>query len=279
MNRVKIYACLFFLFLAVSSGAREFDVSVTGKGSPILLLPGFATTGEVYKDIVHELSTRYEVHTFTFAGFGGVPPIGFPWLPKIKNALSTYVKEQHIKKPVLIGHSLGGVLALWLAADEPATYAKVIVIDALPATGALVMPGFKPEHMVYESPYNQRIMKMSDIEFGKVTRQMAGSMSMDSAVQTQLADWMMHSDRKTFVYGYTDFLRLDLRDKLSEIRIPVAILAATRPFGKEVAEANYRKQYSNLKTYTLNFAEDSGHFMMYDQPGWLLQQIKTELQK
>lgn len=278
MNSIKIFTCVFLLFLTTSLRAQEFEVSVSGKGQPVLLFPGFTCTGEVFKDLVKDLSTQYEVHTFTFAGFGQVPPIAFPWLPKIKEALSAYVKTKHLKKPILIGHSLGGVLGLWLAADEPKTYAKLIVIDALPAMGALMIPNFKPENITYDSPYNQQTLAMNEQDFKQMADQMAQSMSMNKAVHQQLSNWIVRSDRKTYVYGYVDLLKLDLREKLANIVIPVSILAATHPYGKTVVEANYRGQYQNLKKYSLQFADNSGHFIMYDQPEWLLQTIKTELQ-
>lgn len=277
MSAIRIFTCLFLLLLITRVSAQEFEVTVTGKGKPILLFPGFASTAEVYKGITAGLSANYEVHSFTFAGFGQVSPISFPWLPKIKDAISVYVKTNHLIKPMLIGHSLGGVLGLWLASEEPETFSRLMVIDALPATGALMIPNFKAENMVYENPYNKRLLEMSDQDFKKMAEQMAQSMSLNKEARQLLSNWMIMSDRKTFVYGYTDFLKLDLRDKLSTIVIPVNILAASHPYGKSVAEVNYRGQYKNLKNYTLTFAENSGHFIMYDNPEWFLTQIKSEL--
>ncbi|NIF04872.1 alpha/beta hydrolase [Chryseobacterium sp. Tr-659] len=263
--------------MATKNNAQEFEVTVTGKGKPVLLFPGFACTAEVYKGIVNELSSHYEVHSFTFAGFGKVPPITFPWLPKIKDALQVYIQKNHINKPVIIGHSLGGVLGLWLTAEEPKAYSKLIVIDALPATGAIMMPNYKSENITYENPHNKKIIEMNTRDFTNMAKQMVQSMSLNKEVHQQLTDWMVMSDRSTFVYGYTDFLKLDLRDKLADITIPVSIYAATYPFGMEVKQTNYKTQYANLKNYTLNFAENSGHFIMYDKPEWFLKQIKSEL--
>ena len=68
-----------------------------------------------------------------------------------------------------------------------------------------------------------------------------------------------------------------MRQKLSNIDIPVYILAANLPYGKETAQKNYKEQYQNLSDYTLNFTENSKHFIMYDQPEWLNDQIKIAL--
>ena len=87
------------------------------------------------------------------------------------------------------------------------------------------------------------------------------------------------SDRETYVYGYTDLLKLDLRQDLENIRVPVTILAATEPYGYETAKSTYKIQYKNLKEYDLKFAQGAKHFIMYDQPDWFLQNLKVALKK
>jgi len=125
----------FFLLISVlnSPAQSAFQVVVKGKGQPILLFPGFGCTGEVWNEAVAELSKTHQCHIFTFAGFGNVPPVEMPWLSKIKDGVIAYVKENKLKKPTLLGHSLGGTLSLWLASVEPDMFNKIIVVDALPA--------------------------------------------------------------------------------------------------------------------------------------------------
>lgn len=256
---------------------KEFEVNVTGKGQPVLLFPGFTSTAEVYSDIVELLSESYEVHSFTLAGFGGIAPIEFPWLPKIKKSIEHYISQKQLKNPVIIGHSLGGTLGLWLAADNPDTFSKLIIIDALPAMGALMFPDYNSENIVYETPYNIQVLEMDDTAFKNMAQQMAISMSSNEEKHVQLSEWIIQSDRKTYAYGYTDLLKLDLRKDLAKVNIPVTILAATQPYGRELAEKNYSDQYQNLNSYSIHFAEKAGHFIMFDDPKWFKDQIKSEL--
>lgn len=255
-----------------------FEVAVKGEGQPVLLFPGFTCTGAVWDDTVAELSKNYECHDFTFAGFGGLAPIETPWLPQIKQAIIRYVEEKELKAPVIVGHSLGGALGLWLATDEDQPYSKVIVVDALPSTGALMMPNFKSENMVYESPWNKQMLAMDDTSFEKMAVQMASGMTLNPHKKEQLKDWILMADRETYVYGYTDLLKLDLREDIAKITIPVTILAATQPYGLEMAKKTYEGQYGNLAEYKIEYAEDAAHFIMYDQPEWFLNQLTKALQ-
>lgn len=60
------------------SEAQSIYVEVTGKGQPILLLPGFTVPGEVWKPLVKVLEKKYECHIVTLAGFGGKALTAFP---------------------------------------------------------------------------------------------------------------------------------------------------------------------------------------------------------
>lgn len=278
----KIKNLVFGIIVVVSSlvNAQEqtFQVDVLGTGEPILFFPGFTCTGEVWESAVQELSKNYQCHVFTFAGFGNVPAIEKPWLPKIKEGIQQYIQQEKLKNPSIVGHSLGGALALWLATESD-SFKNLIIVDALASTGALMMPDFKSEYMVYDSPYNQQMLTMTDADFEVMVTQMANGMASDQDKQLQIKNWMLMADRETYVYGYTDLLKLDLRHDLEKITVPVTILAATEPYGFEMAKSTYENQYKNLKEYNLKFAEGANHFIMYDQPDWFLQNLKVALKK
>jgi pimeloyl-ACP methyl ester carboxylesterase len=279
MKKHFFYLVLSVLVLSFSnSNAQQaFRVTVTGKGAPVLLLPGFACTGEVFAETVKVLSQQYECHVFTFAGFGDVPAIEKPWLPKIKDEIISYVKEQKLNKPVIIGHSLGGTLGLWLAIAEQNLFKKVIAVDALPCTGALMVPNFNPATMVYDNPYSKQMLEMDTTTFRKQAVQQVAFMMLNKEKQTRVIDWMMQADRKTYVYGYVDLLKLDLREEIANIQIPVIVLAATHP-EKTMIEKTYKEQYAKLPNTVFHYADQSAHFIMYDQPQWYLTKLNQIIQ-
>lgn len=280
MKTIKKLMAILLIITSFSVNAQDqpFKVEVIGKGEPILLFPGFTCTGDVWNDTVTELSQDYQCHVFTFAGFGDVPAIQKPWLPKIKEGILSYIAEKQLKNPIVIGHSLGGALALWMA-TESNSYKKLIIVDALSSTGALMMLNFKSEYMVYDSPYNKQLLEMNTTDFEAMALQMVTGMTMDTLKQEIIKDWMLQADRETYVYGYTDLLKLDLREDLSKIKVPVTILAATEPYGYDTVKATYETQYKELAEYDIKFAEGSAHFIMYDQPLWFMDNLLNSLPK
>lgn len=272
----------FFILSLVSAvltdlyAQKSFEVTVKGKGAPILLFPGFGCTGELWNETVAELSKTNECHIFTFAGFGDVAPIESPWFSKIKDDVLLYVKNNKIKKATLLGHSLGGTLSYWLAATEPDLFKKIIAVDALPCSAALMIPNYNGENIPYDNPQSKMMLQMDETSFQAMNTQTVGFMCKNVEKQKEIIAMMNKTDRKTYVHGYVDMLNLDLREEIAKIKIPVVILAATFP-DKETVEKTYHAQFEKLPTVKILYADNAAHFVMYDQPEWFIKNVKENL--
>jgi pimeloyl-ACP methyl ester carboxylesterase len=276
MKKLQIIIVFILAICTMNAQQTAFKVEIVGKGGPVLLFPGFTCTGDVWKETVAVLSKNYECHIFTFAGFGAVPAIEKPWLPKIKEQVIDYVNRLKLKKPVIIGHSLGGTLGLWLAAEQTSMFKKLIIVDALPSSGALMIPGYNADSIRYDTPYSKQLLSMDSVKFKAMAQQSASFMCLKKEKQAQLVDWVLEADRQTYVYGYIDMLKLDLRESIAKITIPVIILAATYP-DKKAIERTYNTQYQKLPGKTIFYADNSAHFVMFDQPEWFLEKIKENV--
>lgn len=275
--KIKLLSIVFLLVTNLSIQAQQpFQVVVKGKGDPILLFPGFGCTGEVWDDLVKALSKTNQCHVFTFAGFGKVAPIETPWLISIKQGVLDYVKKEQLVKPILLGHSLGGTLSLWLASEQPTLFKKIIAVDALPATAALMIPNYNGTAIAYDNPQSKMMLNMSDAAFAAMNAQSVPMMCKNTEKQKVLIDWMNQVDRKTYVYGYIDMLNLDLREAIGKINIPVTVLAAANPDIATV-EKTYQSQFAKLPATKFEYAENSAHFIMFDQPNWLINKVTTNL--
>lgn len=273
------FAAIIICLTAFNASAQNkaFTVKVTGKGDPVFLFPGFTCTADVWEQTIAAIAANHECHAFTFAGFGGVQPIDTPWLPVIKQQIVAYVKTKKLKNITIIGHSLGGTLGMWLASTETTMFKKLIAVDALPSTGALMIPNFKASDMVYNNPYSKQQLNMDSASFLTMAKQMAAGMCLTKEKHKQIIDWMVMADRKTYVYGYIDLLKLDLREAMANIQIPVVVLAATYP-NKQMIEETWNKQLTKLNNKTVYYADNAAHFIMFDQPEWLVTKIKENLQ-
>jgi pimeloyl-ACP methyl ester carboxylesterase len=275
LTTLLICACMGVTLLAQSPA---ISVKVSGQGTPLIFLPGFACPGSVWDSTVKNLEPGYQAHLVTYAGFDNLKPIPMPWYPALKEALAQYILNQKMEKVYIVGHSMGGNLATDLANALPDRVTKILLVDAIPCMRELMMPGVPAEAIVYDAPYNKQMINMDSNAMKQYTTMMAGNMTNDKENANKIAKWMMMADRETYVYGYVDLLKLDLRPDLSKIKADVLILGATFP-SKEIVQANYEKQYANLAKKEIAFAENSKHFIMFDAPEWFYAQTNAFLKK
>jgi pimeloyl-ACP methyl ester carboxylesterase len=110
------------LTIALTTGLLAqvpFQVKVTGQGPPMILVPGLSSSGETWDTTVEHYRDRFECHVLTVAGFTGVPRVAAPMLERVRDGIAEYIRQQHLDHPVIVGHSLGGFLALSVASKYP----------------------------------------------------------------------------------------------------------------------------------------------------------------
>ncbi|GAB3180383.1 alpha/beta hydrolase [Telluribacter humicola] len=246
-----------------------------GKGTAVLFLPGFTSPGSVWNETIRHLP-RVESHVVSYAGFNGIPPVETPWYPRLRQELLDYIKQEKLDNLTLIGHSMGGNLAVDIAAALPDRVTKLVLVDAIPCMRALMMPGVPASQISYENSYNKQMLEMPDAQFAQMAAGMAANMTSNKAMADTLARWTLEAHRPTYVYGYTDLLKLDLREVLPSVKAKVLILGASFPDEKVVLE-NFQKQYAGLPAKTIHIAPASRHFIMFDQPDWLYGKIDAFL--
>jgi pimeloyl-ACP methyl ester carboxylesterase len=171
---------------------------------------------------------------------------------------------------------MGGNLAVDLAAELGERVDKVVIVDALACMREVMMPGVRAEDLHYESPYNNQMLNMSEPDFLKTAGMMAQGMTTVTDKQDLIKSWILEADRKTYVHGYTDLLKLDVRPALAQIQVPVLILGAPFP-NKETVLPVFQKQYANLSNKKLAIAPGGRHYIMFDQPEWMYDQINRFL--
>jgi len=275
-----------FVLLVISSltfaqQPSAFEVKVIGKGQPVLLIPGYSCSGDVWNETVNHLKNNYELHVLTLAGFAGAKPIEDEEILKtVRNQIIHYVKEKKLNKPMLIGHSLGAFMTLWVQSTEPELFGKGICVDGLPFLSAIGKPETTAESLKSNPQYNKEMVinnfkaLPNEGYVANMTKAMLYQVN-DSLHAKQIAEWSYKSDRKTLGSTIVEMSTTDLRKDIANIKSPILVMASL--FGtKEASEKIYNEQYALLKNKTIKVA-DSKHFIMYDQPQWFYNEIDTFL--
>jgi pimeloyl-ACP methyl ester carboxylesterase len=115
---------------------QNFSISYLqgGLGSdlaPILFLPGWGVSVETYLESLKALSQRYCVIAPDLPGFCKSTSHGF--LQNYKDygdCIIAFLEQLKIKKVHAIGHSIGGAIAIGIAASKPSIVSSLVVVDS-----------------------------------------------------------------------------------------------------------------------------------------------------
>src|SRR6476620_5011434 len=94
----------------------------TGSGAPLLLVHALGLSRVAWEPVVPTLAERFDVLAVDLPGFGDSPPLPGDVAPRpaaLASALAEYLDEQAVSRPHVVGNSIGGWVALELAAIRP----------------------------------------------------------------------------------------------------------------------------------------------------------------
>ncbi len=251
--------------------------TVVDQGTPgrpdVLLIPGMSCSRSVWDAEARLLAPNYRLHLVQVNGFAGAsagPNASGPVLAPIVEELHEYIAANKMH-PVVIGHSMGGLMTLMLADRHPADVRKIVIVDALPFAGVLMDPAATPESMMPQvEAIKQQMMAMPADQYAAMQPMMAARMVKDPAGQKLVAESFVVSDRAVAVEAMEEDLETDLRPDVASIKTPALVLYAYDPAAQQPDAAAYeaivQAAYKTMPHVTLVRIEDSRHFIMYDQP-------------
>lgn len=277
-------------FAATIVPAERFETGALlverhGKGGrPLVLVPGLASGAWAWQDMVREFSATHTVYVVTLPGFDGRPPVAGDPVDAARESLRQLIESRKLDKPVLIGHSLGGTLALAVAQDAPALVGGVVAVDGLP-----VFPGTEETPPVQRPELAQRMKAQAASVDGAAfadyqQRYMRTIGVLDMPKADELARLTAKSDPAAVAQYIADTLALDLRPGLARITAPVLVVA---PYFQPDAMQQEQSQQAKIDYYKTLLAgtpklevigiAPSRHFVMFDQPRQLADAIRRYL--
>ncbi|MEO1049125.1 MAG: alpha/beta hydrolase [Bacteroidota bacterium] len=285
---VKTYLAILLAsisFVVQANAITELKTEVSGKGQPIVFIPGLTCSGDVWDETVEQLKKNYECHVLTLPGFAGNAPLADhegKYLEKMTNMVVSYIESNKLEKPIIVGHSLGGFLALNIAVTNPDLPSKLVIVDGLPFMTAIQMPGISAEQATgfAQNVKNQMLAAAKQPEEKRMTSQkmMLKSMIIDEEQIHQAAQWSVASDPETVGQAMYELFTTDIREDLANIKVPTLVLGAWiayQDYGatREGTLDRYTQQFTKLDGAIVDMTDKGKHFIMWDDPeyfyGWL----------
>lgn len=103
-----------------------------GEGHPFLILHGLYGTSDNWVSIARHLSDFFEVFTIDLRNHGRSPHSPEHNYDVMANDIATFMQHHKLMKAVILGHSMGGKVAMYFAHKYPEKVSRLIVADISP---------------------------------------------------------------------------------------------------------------------------------------------------
>ena len=112
-----------------------------GQGSPLMILHGVFGASENWFTIAKQLGDAYTVYLLDLRNHGRSPHTEEMSYPAMAADVQAFIQRHHLEGTALMGHSMGGKVAMWLAMHQPQVISRLIVVDIAPKK----YPAFHPD--------------------------------------------------------------------------------------------------------------------------------------
>lgn len=261
----------------------RISVVTRGDGPDVVLIHGLSSSRDIWNATADALDDTYRVHLVQLNGFAGAPVggagEGLVSAPAAEE-IARYVSESGLERPAVIGHSMGGTIAMMLAARHPEAVGKLMVVDMFPFMGAM-FGGATPEAVRPTADQMRAMMRASPQGVvSERTLAMINSMVRTESARPEVIEHARLSDVGVVANAFHELIVTDLRPELPSITAPVTVLYVIppqAPIAPEQYEAYMRASYANLPQARLVKIEESYHFIMIDQFGRFMREVNAFL--
>jgi|SRR5579863_1766468 len=238
---------------------------------PIVFVPGLACGPWVWNAQISALAPTHDVYVVSLPGFDGRRMItGNHLMQRAVASIHELIASHHLKRTIVVGHSLGGTITVLFAATYPHDAANIVTVEGgypVATTQAGRDAYVKRSTAAYaslEQPQLAAALRANMLQY-TITRKA----DVDRA--TALAG---PSEPAAIVAWMKAALSLDLTPRLSAIKVPFSVIipydAQIDPYqGFDAADdklAAYRVWAAHARKGHVTLIKGSRHFVMIDQP-------------
>ena len=235
-----------------ASTPTSFTVKVHGQGRPVIFIPGLGCPGEMFDATVEHL-TGVQSYVLTLAGFAGEKPIKPPLAATVRRELVRYIRSHHLEHPIVIGHSMGGFIAYWLAATAPDLLGGVVVVDAGPALA--------DNDVETANSLRNMWAQAGDDELPQQVRAAYTSMTTDPKRIEPYLSAIAKSDRQTMGDAIYELVTTSVSDKVGRITAPLLLVLADGGY-----QQMYKHEVAPVPHHEVVVLPHTRHFVFFDDP-------------
>jgi pimeloyl-ACP methyl ester carboxylesterase len=248
--------------IVTSQGIVHYEAY--GRGRPVILLHGWINSWGVWQDVMIDLAEHghYKVYALDFWGFGESAKANTPPFKVMSyvQMVDQFMESLGIERAPILGHSMGGTVALAFALEYPARVTKVGAVGA-PIVGTslnffLRIAALNWIQLAQRLPFLTHAIVRSIIQINTARD--------SDRVRRMLLHDVDRTSMESFFRSIGDLRQIDLRPQLSELSIP--ILGVSGKADNIVHPNQVDILAQNVSSSQIHVMSQSRHFPMLDEP-------------
>jgi 3-oxoadipate enol-lactonase len=240
---------------AIIISQRVTHYEVVGRGQPVIFLHSWLGSWRAWMPTMEAIADRYRAFALDFWGFGESAAARESSLDAYAAQLLALIDTLGIQTPHLVGHGLGGVVAIRAASAYPERFSRIVVAGT-PVIGSALRGSFQPGGL-------RRLLQRDPVTapWARLVREAAAG---DPAFDDLLAD-VEATAPESLASAVEAITATDLRPALQRLRRPLLAIYGGRDrlLSREHAQAIEAESRGPRHVLML---DGSGHFPFLDQP-------------
>jgi len=205
-------------------GARLY-YQLAGSGAPVVLLHGLGASSDDWEYQVPEFSKHFLVVVPDFRGHGASDRAGDYGVERFAADTWQLLDRLKVRNPVLVGHSMGGAVAMQMALDRPGAVPKLVLANTLPS--------FRTDTPAKRLMLWTRLLMMSVLgprQLARIMTQRLYPGADHAALRAKVARRNASNDRNAYLASIRALTTWSARGQLDRLDMPVLVLASEHDY-------------------------------------------------
>jgi 3-oxoadipate enol-lactonase len=228
---------------------------------PLVFLHGIGGAARAWRGQLEFFGDRFRAIAWDMPGYGGSAPLPVVSIAALSSALQDFLQQAGARKPILVGHSIGGMIVQQLLVTNPEIAGAIVLAQTSPAFG-------KPEGDWQKSFIEARLGPLDRGETmvslaPTLVRELVGD-SPDAGGMALARDCMAAVPEATYRATMLALLGFDQRGALKNIAVPTLVLSGSKDNNAPAPMMAKMASYIRFATYVE--LEGAGHLVNLERP-------------
>ena len=121
--------------MTTKDGRFSYETAGNPGATPLIFLHGIGGAARAWRDQLTTFAGRFRTIAWDMPGYGGSKPLTQVSIAALANALQQFLQQIEARSPILVGHSIGGMIVQHWLVQNPNTARAVVLAQTSPAFG------------------------------------------------------------------------------------------------------------------------------------------------